>query len=316
MKNVAQAGIAVQLMTFTDFPTETPEEKQATFDFIRDNAEYWSAGGIATFLLTGTSIIARNPERFGVSPIEPKNVDIRRAICYKIKEESHKRVALTEDCDASFDNPGSIFPLTFERPWAGGNDTLHSMIYYNTYDRDFFKRACARHDVAPGPADILPGEDQEIVVNGSFLECPFDLTEVLRNRARFKTYVGEVIQSASEPTASSFEKWVQEIPALPQTPETHRFWLSNGRLTVRLSHGLFQILRGCKVKKTTLREACAALPGNLREKFVAFLRNLAQDGLVSFVDPVQAQKIAVVKEEQVSRKSRYFVQDSSRLVNS
>src|SRR5947209_2540463 len=56
MKNFASAGIAVQLMTFTDFPTETALEKKATIEFIENNRPYWSAGGIGTFVLTGTAM--------------------------------------------------------------------------------------------------------------------------------------------------------------------------------------------------------------------------------------------------------------------
>src|SRR5205085_2968416 len=67
MRNFSQAGIAVQLMAFSDFPTETPEERAATIQFITENEPYWSTGGLGTFLLTGTSMIAKNPEKFGVT---------------------------------------------------------------------------------------------------------------------------------------------------------------------------------------------------------------------------------------------------------
>lgn len=310
MKNVAEAGIAVQLMTFTDFPTETHTEKQATFDFIRNNSEYWAGGGIATFLLTGTSIIARNPERFGLTLIEPQNVDIRRAICYKVNQETNERVALTEECDASFGDPGEIFPVTFDRPWAGGNDTLHSMIYYSAYDRNFFKRVCARHAPPTTQTDFPPNADARIVINGTFLDCPFDLTEVLWNRARFKTYVGQVIQSASEPTAMKFAEWQKGIPVLPQKPETFRFWLSTGKYTVRLSTGLYQILKRCKTQPTTLPQACALLPANLKDKFLQLIRGMVEGGLVSLIDPASSA-LLLVNEDQVSRKSRQFTHDYS-----
>ncbi len=64
MKNFAAAGVAVQLMAFSGFPTETTDEANETREFVREHADYWSAGGVGQFLLTGTSIIARNPEQF------------------------------------------------------------------------------------------------------------------------------------------------------------------------------------------------------------------------------------------------------------
>jgi hypothetical protein len=139
MENFANAGIASQLMAFTDFPTETPEEKQATHKFIRDTERYWSAGGLGTFLLTGTSIIAKKPEKFGITLIETQEADIARAVAYRVVNETGRRLALTEDADASFDETNGVFPPILGRPWAGGTDSLHTMIYYDRYGRDFFK---------------------------------------------------------------------------------------------------------------------------------------------------------------------------------
>lgn len=303
MKNVANAGIAVQLMTFVDFPTETPSERQETFNFVKENAEYWSAGGVATFLLTGTSIVAKHPERFGVTLVEPENLDIRRALFYKVNQETGERVALTEDCDASFDNAGEIFPLTFGRPWAGGNDTLHSMIYYDAYDRNFFKTVCARENGQAQPAQVA-GPDARLVIHGVLIECPFDLTQIVRNRGLFKDFVGEVIQSAAEPTEARFAEWNRKLAPLPQTPETHQFWLSTGQKTVRLSRGLYQVLGRCKARCLTVEQMCALLPENLREKALGLIRNLQAEGFVSFVQPAQASENLAIDESHISRVPR------------
>jgi anaerobic magnesium-protoporphyrin IX monomethyl ester cyclase len=125
MQNFSEAGVAVQLMGFTDFPTETAEEKAATYKFIGDNYDHWSAGGLATFLLTGTSMLARNPEKFGITLVDTQDADIARAIAYRVNKENNSRVNLTEEADASFDENGDIFPSLLKRPWAGGTDTLH-----------------------------------------------------------------------------------------------------------------------------------------------------------------------------------------------
>jgi anaerobic magnesium-protoporphyrin IX monomethyl ester cyclase len=120
MKNFTSAGIAVQLMAFTDFPTETPEEKKETFDFIEKYKDYWSTGGMGTFLLTGTSMIAKNPERFGIKVIETQDADITRAIAYRVESETGHRLLLAEDSDESFNADGGAFPPALGRPWAGG----------------------------------------------------------------------------------------------------------------------------------------------------------------------------------------------------
>src|SRR6202034_1122851 len=69
MRNFSNARIAVQLMAFSDFPTETPEEKAETVRFIKENQDHWSTGGVRSFLLTCTSSIANNPKKLGLLEI-------------------------------------------------------------------------------------------------------------------------------------------------------------------------------------------------------------------------------------------------------
>ena len=127
-----------------------------------------------------------------------------------------------------------------------------------------------------------------------------------------KTYVGEVIQSASEPTASSFEKWVQESLRCPKLRKR-----TGSGFRTEDSQCVFSRTpdpQRVQSEKTTLREAWRSPPGKPAGKIRCIAAQFAREGFVSFSGPGQ-RKIAVVKEEQVSRKSRYFVQDSSRLVN-
>ena len=116
MTNFAQAGIAVQLMAFQDFPTETEAEKKETISFIESNKEYWSTGGIGTFVLTGTAIVARNPGKFGIVLMETPNVDIARTVAYRLEENSNRKELLMEEYDGSFDDHAGIFPAVLGRP--------------------------------------------------------------------------------------------------------------------------------------------------------------------------------------------------------
>jgi anaerobic magnesium-protoporphyrin IX monomethyl ester cyclase len=110
MKNFSEAGIACQLMAFTDFPTETQEERAATFQFIRDNQANWSAGGVGQFMLTGTAIIAKEPAKFGITLIDTEGADITRAVAYRVDGDSEQKLALTEESDASFDESAWSVP--------------------------------------------------------------------------------------------------------------------------------------------------------------------------------------------------------------
>ena len=144
MKNFASQGIAVQLMAFKDFPTETPAEKQQTRRFVQEHKDHWAAGGLGTFLLTGTAIVAKDPAQFGVRLVETVDADIERSVAYELagdgERDAEEAAMLTEDRDASFDSAGDLFPPVLGRPWAGGTDSLHTMIYYERFGPMFFRR--------------------------------------------------------------------------------------------------------------------------------------------------------------------------------
>ena len=46
------ADIGVQMLGFTGFPTETFEEARDSIDFLVDNRELWTFGGLGDFVLT------------------------------------------------------------------------------------------------------------------------------------------------------------------------------------------------------------------------------------------------------------------------
>ena len=48
MKNFAEAGIAVQLMAFSDFPTETSAERNETAKFIELHKDHWAGEASAS----------------------------------------------------------------------------------------------------------------------------------------------------------------------------------------------------------------------------------------------------------------------------
>jgi hypothetical protein len=281
MKNFADAGIACQLMAFTDFPTETAKEKETTYEFIRNTQEYWSTGGLSTFLLTGTSIIARNPEQFGITLIETKDADIRRAVAYRFESGTGQRMALTEDAEASFDEDGGIFPPVLGRPWAGGTDSLHTMIYYEKYGRNFFKDTDLNKVI-----EVETISDEEIpvfslVVNGKLAKCKFDLSAILENRKSFLRYLEDRVAVPAEPTYSAFKEWTNTLsPIEPQ--EKSSYWLVLGRKCVKLDKLVYQILTVAAKNTLVIGEILASVPVSLKERLLDYLKGLETNGFVSY----------------------------------
>lgn len=67
------AGIGVEAGIFTGFPSETAEEAEDTFRFIRDHAHQISRADVGSFRLLKGAPIASEPEKFGIKVLgDPK----------------------------------------------------------------------------------------------------------------------------------------------------------------------------------------------------------------------------------------------------
>ncbi|MEV0253783.1 B12-binding domain-containing radical SAM protein [Streptomyces sp. NPDC050732] len=129
VRNLAGAGIAVQMMGFTEFPGETAEEALDSVRFLAGIRDDWTFGGLGSFDLTSGAIIAKDPGRFGVKDTRPvPGTDIHRLLRYRHDETwtdtDHARVTRGKL---------SLQRAEFDRPWVGGTDTPHSYFYHRRY---------------------------------------------------------------------------------------------------------------------------------------------------------------------------------------
>lgn len=281
MKNFAHAGIAVQLMCFSEFPSETPAEKLDTINFIRQNEEYWATGGMGTFLLTGTSIIARRPEDFGLTLVPTQDAHSTRAVAFRTDAETGHRTAIVEEADASFDGAGGIFPAGLGRPWAGGTDTLHSMIYYEKYGREFFKRTESEdydEEANLGNSDVLKWSIRPV---GVMFATPFDIGKIIEGRQKFDKYLEATLQIPAEPTFSRFTSWADTMPSQSRGELT--YWLSTGQNAVKIDKIVYRILQGALSTGAPLKDLLAGLPAGTATRLLDFLIKLEGHGFVAFI---------------------------------
>jgi hypothetical protein len=301
MENFAKAGIASQLMAFTDFPTETPEEKQATHQFIRDTERFWSAGGLGTFLLTGTSIIAKKPEKFGITLIETQEADIARAVAYRVVNETGQRLALTEDADASFDETNGVFPPIMGRPWAGGTDSLHTMIYYDRYGREFFKLNPPRPEVRTEELSDELIQRCGIGIDGQIVESHYDLTGIVSNRQRLAAYLQDRLNVPAEPTNDAFREWAGGVARASAESEPS-YWLVAGKRCVKVDKLVFRILSVAAKTRLTVGQVVTAVPAPLRERLFGYLKDLETKSLITLeLDGVAVRSAASVREDERMR---------------
>lgn len=285
MKNFSEAGIPVQLMAFKDFPTETEAEKEDTLQFVKSHRKYWSTGGIGTFILTGTALVARNPEKFGIKLLETNNVDISRALAYRMEGETGRKLLSTEEYDASFDDTGDMFPAVLNRPWAGGTDSLHSMIYYEKYGRTFFKD----HDLtAPSVVGRQAGPDLlecRLRVSSRLARSQFNINQILANQRTLKRHVKELIQVPTEPTYAELLQWQGSVPLVGQSDNQDTYWIATEKRCMKLDELAYRVVSGITGQTVTLKEVLADFDGDVRERLLVYFEVLAEGGLVELVLP-------------------------------
>jgi anaerobic magnesium-protoporphyrin IX monomethyl ester cyclase len=154
------ADIGVQMMGFTGFPTETFEEARESIDFLADNRELWTFGGLGTFVLTSGAIVAKDPGRFGLSNVRPAaHEGVARSLDY---DEPISRAAH----DAVEREKQRLQSSHYDRPWLGGTDTPHSYFYLDRFRSRTWPLLRDNHNLEPGD------EDRFFQVNGALIADP------------------------------------------------------------------------------------------------------------------------------------------------
>ena len=281
MRNFAQAGVAVQLMTFAGFPTETKEEKLATIDFIERNREYWAIGGLGTFLLTGTAIVARKPELFGITLIENDRIDIARSVEYFVEGAEDREAMFTDEYDASFDEDGGIFPSALGRPWAGGIDSLHSMIYYAAHGTDFFKKNDLRlRRKEPAPGSKPPFDMDAVLDLDARLEYSnFDLTKIAKIRKLVRTHFRK--RTGGKANVITYRDFMKRDYGLSEVlPAEGSHWVFDGAKGVKIDPTTYQLLKRAVDAPVTARELLSTTKGDARLRLEAYLRKMYEGGIL------------------------------------
>jgi anaerobic magnesium-protoporphyrin IX monomethyl ester cyclase len=126
---MTDAGIGVQMMGFTGFPSETFGEAMESVRFLASHRREWTLGDLGEFVLTPGSIVAREPHRFGVSNLRTRpGRDIRRALRF----DPPSRLGDAEESDLAAAKR-RLRIADFDRPWLGGVDTPHTYFYHDRY---------------------------------------------------------------------------------------------------------------------------------------------------------------------------------------
>lgn len=225
IRHFAKAGIAVQLMTFSGFPTETSADRAETFQVLKRCSDDWSNGGMGTFVLLEGSIIAKEPERFGVRLMRVEGCDIDAIRAFEFVEAGKRPERANGHGDPIPARVKSLFPPSFPRPWAGGADTLHSIIYYDRLGRRVFRE----HPLLEAPLAPAPADDEALArcsmrLQGSLSESSFDIRLLLARREQWRERLAVSERGGQAPTQGSYAAAVKQTPSLRRDESPRYFF--------------------------------------------------------------------------------------------
>ena len=147
IRNLAQAGIAAEVMCFTDFPTETFDEAMATLRFLQEQAPHVAAFIVGQFELTHGSRVARKPEYFGLAEMWTVQGDALGTALFFAERRSSKSDRDRLRLEQALDRLASGWLLR-SYPWAGSLSTAHTIFYYDRFGsgafRDLAGQACGQ----------------------------------------------------------------------------------------------------------------------------------------------------------------------------
>jgi radical SAM family protein len=145
------AGMAVEAMCFTDFPTETHAEAMATVRFLDELRDELALFICGEFDLTHGALVAQRPQDFGIAETWQLDGDELGTGLFYRERRPPKSEAEAERLDAALAELSSRWRLR-RYPWAGAVSTAHTLLYYQRFGPEIFK------DLATAPARVgVPG---------------------------------------------------------------------------------------------------------------------------------------------------------------
>ncbi len=139
VKNLSAAGIAVEAMCFTEFPTETWDEAESTIAFIEERRDHIALFIIGRFGLCHGARVAHYPEDYGIQKIwRLKGDELGTGLFYE-ERLTPKSDFERKKLDPAIDSLSGGWWL-HDYPWAGALSTAHTLLWYARYGTDVFRR--------------------------------------------------------------------------------------------------------------------------------------------------------------------------------
>jgi anaerobic magnesium-protoporphyrin IX monomethyl ester cyclase len=219
LEELARNGIASQMMGFTGFPTETPDEARETYRFLLSHQGMWTIAAIGRFTLTPGAIVAKQPARFGIEILLPgPSDDIRRYLGWREVGSDVSNFPLDADQRIPEELVRQVTgSASFDRPFVGGIDGTHTLLYFDRYGSQLW------------PTDRRGERMRPASVRDAVLMIPFESLDELTSVEQFRRELIWRTAHGLGTSSSDFRAWLDH-PGNGRVGKAKVAMLSSGSL--------------------------------------------------------------------------------------
>jgi anaerobic magnesium-protoporphyrin IX monomethyl ester cyclase len=201
VRHLAEAGIAAELMCFTDFPTESYAEAMQTLQFLADEADSIAAFIVGQFDLTAGSAVARDPERFGLREIWNVGGDALGTALFFAERRPSKTDQQRARIERRLDELAQGWLLR-RYPWAGSLSTAHTLFHYDRFGPGAFRAMAGK--VRGGMIGAPPRARRS----------PYPIEQLARAENREAEVWHELVQVRRHVSRAAHQALVARLPVL------------------------------------------------------------------------------------------------------
>jgi anaerobic magnesium-protoporphyrin IX monomethyl ester cyclase len=207
IQNLSKAGVAVEAMCFSDFPTETYKEAIDTVRFVRSLKDDLSLFILGRFDLTHGSLVAQKPGDFGIDETWHVEGDMLKTGLFFAERRRPKSGAQQERLEAEVHELSATWRL-HRYPWAGALSTAHTMLYYARFGAGVFRTLGPHEARVPGAAE-----------HARVLEARFDVAAVAAESAANEGAIWEeLVHARRKVSAADYHELAAGLPRARPAP--------------------------------------------------------------------------------------------------
>jgi hypothetical protein len=211
ISHLAEAGLAVEAMCFSDFPTESYAEAMETLRFLDELRAQVALYIVGEFDLTHGALVAQQPSRFGLKETWQLDGDLLGTGLFYEEARPSKSAAELARLDAALGRLSAGWQLR-RYPWAGSLSTAHTVLWYERFGPEVF-RELARRPVHTQPFGARLG----------VAAARFDLDQAAASDERELEIWHTLVRERRHVSRAAYRALAAEAPPLRPRPRRYRF---------------------------------------------------------------------------------------------